>query len=454
MKTYGYEQAKLDLEEVGQEHLLLHYNTLSEEKKIELLEEISSLDFLQFKKQQTLLKAPAEVQKSEYQPFKNCKAWKEKEYSALGKESLQKGVIGVVLVAGGEGSRLGYQGPKGSFSISPVKEKSLFQLIAEKVVAASQMVGVKLPIAVMTSSTNHRQTVDFFKQHALFGLDRSQLSFFEQKDLPLLDKEGNLFLQDVGRIAKGATGNGAFVDHFINSLIYEEWKARGIESFSFIMVDNPLADPFDLELIGYHISNQDEITIKCVERKDPSEKVGLLVVNQNDLPLVVEYSEIGEEASHATCSDGSLLYPLANISLFCMRMDFIERLKECPLPLHLAFKAVNYLNSEGKSVRSKEPIAYKFEQFIFDILPFGKNVHALIYPREECFAPLKNRSGSDSPETVKEALFRRDQKQWKKIAGTEPSNERFELAQEFYYPTKELLAKWKGVECPGKSYII
>ena len=179
--------------------------------------------------------------------------------------------------------------------MTAVKHKSLFQLFAEKTIAASKQAGRPLSIAIMTSPQNHDATIDFFNQHHLFGLEPGQLSFFCQGMLPLLDQEGQLFLENAFSLAEGPDGNGGALHHFYHSGIYQQWQAQGIRHINFVPIDNPLADPFDAELLGCQQRCQNEITIKCTLRRDVQEKVGLLA-RHDGRTIVVEYSEIPEKA--------------------------------------------------------------------------------------------------------------------------------------------------------------
>jgi UDP-N-acetylglucosamine/UDP-N-acetylgalactosamine diphosphorylase len=455
-QQYSDEQAQEKLHNIGQSHLLKYWDHLDGTQKRNLLKEIESLDSDAFHMQQKVLNSQGQNAPFTVEPFHKVLKWEEGSYAKSGLQALQQGKVGVAIVAGGQGTRFGYDGPKGCYPTSQVKNKSLFQLFAEKVLYASIMADVELPLAIMTSSNNHEDTVQFFKSHDYFGLNKQQVSFFQQDDLPFIDTSGNLFLQSSDTIAKGPNGNGAFYQHFVGSGIWEKWNNRGIDTVNFILIDNPLADPFDLELIGCHHSNNNHVTIKCIEREDPYEKVGVIVADDNQNVHVLEYTEIEEEQRLAKDSNGQLVHECANISLFCFDMAFVKTVAENSaefLPYHLAFKATKYLNEKGESVKSKEPIANKYERFIFDILPYATNVNALVYPREECFSPLKNPSGNNSPETVKNALLAKDCKQWTKITQTAPPEQVFELSQAFYYPTAAFRQQWEGVEAPNLSYI-
>lgn len=361
----------------------------------------------------------------------------------LGLQLLKQGVMGCVVLAGGQGTRLHFEGPKGLYPISPVKEKTLFQLIAEKTAAASAWAGTPLPLAIMTSPLNHQNTVSYFEKNHYFGLDPAQVSFFPQEMLPFLDQEGNPFLEDTETVACGPDGNGHVFVHFYENGLWDTWKNRGIRYVNLVLIDNPLADPFDVELLGFQARKEADVVVKCTLRSQPNEKVGLLV-EVDGQPRVIEYSEAPVEQTSLTTSDGSLVYPYANLSLFSFSMDFISLTPTFPMPLHAALKPAKCLST------GKETLAWKFEWFIFDVLPFAKNCKVLAFPRKECFSPLKNAEGPDSPQVVKDALSTHDRELFEAISGTPVLLDPFELSAAFHYPTQELLERWKGRAAPGK----
>ena len=291
-----------------------------------------------------------------------------------------------------------------------------------------------------------------------------------------------------------------------------DWEAKGICYCNTVLIDNPLADPFDAELVGLHHLNKADITIKCVEKKDPEEKVGVLV-KENGVTQIREYSELSEQERRARLENGQfnletavqddkvmqdfdsesllmggdhsqkvkappiksdygskdcvnlssstavsrLKHRCANLSLFCFSLPFIKKADRlgyfATAPLHSAWKAAKYLDQEGIARQSDKPIAWKFETFIFDLLSLTEKNQAILYPREECFAPLKNAAGHNDPESVKMALQARDRSVFAAISGLKPPERPFELSPAFYYPTAELLAKWKGKPLPDTDYI-
>lgn len=360
-------------------------------------------------------------------PLTNYQKAGNSEILLKGRSAFRKGQLGCLILAGGEGTRLGFDGPKGTYPLTRFRKKSLFQLFCEKVQAAGARAGVHVPIAIMTSPLNDAQIKAFFKQHDNFGVGPDDLHFFTQQMLPLLDDdkapiEGH----------NGPDGNGYTLKRFYESRIWEEWDARGIKYVHSMHIDNPLCDPCDEELLGWHIMSEADATIKCIDSKAPDAKMGIIAECEGR-PKVVEYFKVPE----ATLQRFSLF----NTGMFCFSMRFIEACHDKKLPIHLAKK------------RRGDQTVWKQESFIFDLLPFAKKVSVIAYDRSDCFAPLKNKDGVDSPQKVLEAMQQYDRKTIEAITGREAPSFPFELASEFYYPTEELLHQWLGKELSQSEYI-
>lgn len=447
MSSFSYADAAAKLNSIGETHLLNKWSSLNPDQQMVLLKEIEQIDIEIFKRQQAALscylKKKSETANQEWAPFNDFNQAGSESQKRLGKRLIAEGKVGCLLVAGGQGTRLSFDAPKGTFPVSLIKQKSLFQIFAEKTIAASKQAHHLLPLAIMTSPLNHEATLDFFKKHQNFGLADEQLYFFCQPQLPFIDNESHLILKNDFLIAKGPDGNGSSLAAFLNSGIWEIWNHQGIKYVNYILVDNPLADPFDAELIGFHQQNECEITVKCVERAFPDERVGLLVNSEKGVQIV-EYTEIQDQERIALNTDGRLKHRCTNISLFCFSMDFIKRAaSSAALPWHFAHKAVSY----------NGPLGWKFETYIFDYLTLAERVKALLYPRSQCFAPLKNGSGLDSLNTVQEALLQNDKASLESICGHPVNCGIIELDEQFHYPTEEILQKWKGKKGPFEGYI-
>lgn len=445
MHPFSENEAKEKLNLLSQSALLRFWDELKVRERENLLKSIEQIDPHLFQKQRESLHQ-AEPLPRFYTPYTKCKEGIP-EYREKGKELLKAGKCAVVVLAGGSGSRLRFDGPKGCFPLTLVQKKSLYQRLAEKVWAASKQNQVPLEIAFMTSLDNSLATETFFAKHAFFHLSASQVHFFNQSLWPLLSFSGDLFLEAKDKIALGPNGNGVVFNRLIQSGLLEKWKNQGVEFINIIPVDNALADPFDPELLGFHAQQENEFSMRVALRKDRHEKVGV-VVDVGDRPAVVEYSELSEEAKQEEA------HFFANLNLYCFNLSFIERMKEVDLPLHKVKKAAKTLGQEGTTLLPHEVNSWKFEYFLFDHLVLAKKVGLLLSSREEHFAPLKNFEGEDSILTVQAALQMNDRKVYYNLSQMMPPKERvFELAPEFYYPTESMVEHWRGNSLPPTSYI-
>jgi UDP-N-acetylglucosamine/UDP-N-acetylgalactosamine diphosphorylase len=368
--------------------------------------------------------------------------------SKRGEELIAQGKMGCLILAGGQGSRLKSGGPKGFTPVTLIKKKSLFQLLFEKAKAASERAGRPLHIAVMTSPLNHEETTQFLEEHRFFGVSPAVVSVFSQGMLPLLDDRGNQLADAHGKLIEAPNGNGEALHRFFETGIWGKWKKAGVEVVNVVLIDNPLADPFDAELLELHQRQKNEITLKAVLRKNAHESVGVLALDHKRLK-VIEYSELPEEQKGAKNPDGTLRFALANISLMCFSMGFIKKIAHSKLPLHLARKTTTVLMG---SCQETLPV-WKCETFIFDLLDFAKKAGVLVCARENCFSPLKNQSGEASLETVRHALLAFDQKTYEALSGLPAPDREFELDPAFYYPTEQLRAAWSGKPLPTTAYI-
>lgn len=400
---------------------------------------------------QTLVKEAVNGQKQTVAPFTPFYdvAIADASTYLRGYQAIQEGRVGCVVVAGGQGTRLHFSGPKGCFPVTAVKKKSLFQLLAEKVSAASGQAARTLPLAVMTSHANHEDTVAFFRDNAFFGLVPEQVSFFCQGDLPLLDDDGNGFMEDKEVPAVGPDGNGTALYHFVKSGVYDKWRKNGIDVVTFILIDNALADPYDAILVGHHLRDGADLTIKCIARERVDENLGVLV-RRKDGVAVVEYTEMSPDEKVARDPDGAFRHRWANISLFAMNMAFIHNAAQHvdDMPWHVARKSATKYDKTSQKI-----MAWKCEKFIFDAFPYAKKVGAVAFPREGCFAPLKNAEGPDSIATVQEQLQAYDKAVLEAITGLPAPQPPFELHPAFYYPTKVLRGKWRD-RSPTTAYIV
>jgi UDP-N-acetylglucosamine/UDP-N-acetylgalactosamine diphosphorylase len=376
---------------LGQEQLLLKIGHLSSEQKEALLEQLQKYDPALARAQKELVLHPLVHTSTGDAPWQSFEQSGNSEDRASGEELIRQGKVGCLIMAGGQGTRLGYDGPKGAVPVTQVSRKSLFQLFCERTKAAGDRAGCLLPLCIMTSPQNHARTLAFFEAHNYFGLQKGQVTFIEQEMLPLLDDNARWFLDERAKVVEGPDGNGHALHLFYKRGIWKQWKDSGVAWLQVIFVDNALADPFDPEFFGFTARTLAEVALKASLRRSPQEKMGALAMREGGRLKVIEYSEIPE--------DSAAQYLLSNMGMFCFSMECIHRLSQEILPLHLARKTA--------FVAGAQVLVWKCERFIFDLLDHVRSSTVLVCPRELVYAPLKNATGEKSLETVRQALFLR-----------------------------------------------
>jgi UDP-N-acetylglucosamine/UDP-N-acetylgalactosamine diphosphorylase len=395
----------------GQEHVLAFWDELDAEQRAVLEAEIRAIDFSLLERlieEHVLTEPVGKPDLEELEPVAVERA-PSAEALAAGESALAGGEVGVVLVAGGQGTRLGFDGPKGTFGVGPVSNASLFQIHAEKVVALEQRFGRSVPLFIMTSPENHETTKAFFAQHDSFGLGR--VRFFVQGRLPALDRlSGRLLLAEKGRLALSPDGHGGVVRALAardaaGESCLDEMRERGLRTVFYFQVDNALVRVADPAFLGLHRLGGAEMSLKVVEKTDPGERVGI-VASARGKPYVIEYSDLPAVLAERRGPDGGLALSAGSVAIHAFELPFLERLAEggARLPYHRAEKKVPFVDPNGVSVDPEGPNAVKFESFIFDALPLARQVCVVETSRHEEFAPLKNASGTDSPEIARRMI--------------------------------------------------
>ena len=406
----NYSESKKILEANGQEHVLSFWGKLGATARKSLLAQIATIDFKELARCRSMLPSFA-CDASEKKHSKRMAAptapkvakLKGKLYASAveaGARELAAGRVGVLLVAGGQGSRLGYEGPKGAYPIGPVTDKPLFHFHARKVLAKTLKYGKSVPFYVMTSEANYEATVACFKENGWFGLDRKDIFFFKQGMWPGMTEDGKIILDDPGHVFMSPDGHGGLLAALKNSGALADMKKRGVKSVFFFQVDNPLVEIADEAFIGYHVQSKSEYSLKLCAKRDPFEKVGMPMKFGNVFKMV-EYTEMTDEQCKRKGKDGKLYFLYGSPAIHVFDRAFLERESMKPMPLHLAHKKIAYLDSNGEVVKPSAPNAYKFEKFIFDILPDAKKVAFLAFDQKDEFSPVKNAEGADSPATCK-----------------------------------------------------
>jgi UDP-N-acetylglucosamine/UDP-N-acetylgalactosamine diphosphorylase len=409
------------LEKHGQERLLRHWSGLDGGAHAGLAAEIASIDFDQLSRLVVELVKGGEGESADVDtdrgrppevvrlPQTDAERADRRRASEIGEEALAAGEVGVVVVAGGSGTRLGFPGPKGTFPIGPVSSASLFQIHAEKVVALGRRHGKQPPLYVMTSHENHAATVRFFDENDRFGLDH--VRFFVQGRMPAVDlATGEVLLAGPGRIAMSPDGHGGTLAALAEPgegggpSCLAEMADRGVRTLFYFQVDNPMVEVAAPTFIGLHRRADAEMSLKVIEKLDPDEKVGV-VVEIDGRPRIIEYSDLPRPLAEARRQEGQLAYWAGSIAIHVLERSFVERLVGVHrLPFHRAVKKVPYLDRSGELVIPDEPNAVKFERFIFDALPEARGHVIVETDRVVEFEPLKNAVGPDSPATVHQRM--------------------------------------------------
>jgi len=398
------------LRQFGQQHVLAGWDQLPEVQRDELVACLRDLDLAQlarlYQGRDAAYKLPdpkciaplPDILSDEFDP----------EAYDRGQRALAAGQVAALVVAGGQGTRLGFDHPKGVYPVGPVTGKSLFQMHAEKVLARSQRHGAVIPFLVMTSDATHAETVAFFAEHKHFGLPAAHVHFFQQGTMPALDlSTGRLLMEAPGRLFRGPDGHGGTLTALARSGLLQHLADRGVRQVFYFQVDNPLVKIADPQFLGQHLRAGADVSSKVIDKDGPKDKLGNFVLIDGRLSMI-EYSDLPDELATAVDSQGRLRIRAGNPAIHIFDVAFLQRVTAGAadgLPFHLARKKVPYWDpATGLIVQPETENALKFERFIFDVLPLAARHAAVFTSRREEFAPLKNAAGPDSPETVRRAI--------------------------------------------------
>ena len=401
---HNIEEIRNKKKKYNQEHLLNFYDEMEENKQNKLLEQIENIDFELIKSLYDKTKDGIKNEDANIEPIDFIDKYKLNEdykyYEEIGEKAIKAGKLAVVTMAGGQGTRLGHNGPKGTYDIGLDSHKSLFELLLDYIKEQNAKYNVQIPWFIMTSKENNEATIDFFKKNKYFGYEKN-IFFFIQGQLPMIDTEGKILIGEDYLIKEAADGHGGVYESLVKSGMIEKMKQLGAEWVFIGGVDNCLVKMVDPVLMGIAIDKGVTAAGKSVVKANPHEKVGAFC-KKNGKPSVVEYSEITDEMAEATDENGELLYGESHILCNLFNISAIERMGSEPLPYHSAFKKATYIDKDGNKVVPTSPNAFKFEAFLFDAFGEVDDMAILRVKREEEFAPVKNAEGVDSPETARE----------------------------------------------------
>ena len=402
------ETIKKTLKKYSQEHLLDEYEKLDGTKQKQLLDQIEHIDFELINSLYSNTKKEVDVQESKISPIEYLDKDKlngyYKSFQETGEKAIRAGKLAAVTMAGGQGTRLGHNGPKGTFDIGLDSHKSLFELLSDSLKTQGKKYDVTIPWFIMTSEENNEQTIEFFAKHRFFGYEKDKnIFFFKQGELPMVDTEGKILIGENGLIKEAADGHGGIYEALVKNGMTKKMRELGVEWIFIGGVDNCLVKMVDPVLMGIAIQKHVTAAGKSVVKANPHEKVGAFC-KKNGRPSVVEYSEITDEMAEATDENGELLYGESHILCNLFNISAIERMGSQPLPYHSAFKKATYIDKDGNKVVPDKPNAFKFEAFLFDAFGEVDDMAILRVKREEEFAPVKNAdsAGVDCPSTARE----------------------------------------------------
>ena len=384
-----------------QEHIAAHMKKLPEAQQLSMVKQIEDLDFSVLSADET------NEERGSFEPL-FAKTLSEIQsdsdrYTEIGIKAIKEGKVGAVLLAGGQGSRLGFDHPKGMFNIGVERELYIFECLINNLLDVTRMAGAYIPLFIMTSAENNEETREFFEKHNYFGYSSENVWFFIQEQLPTVDTNGKLMLADNGKILTAPNGNGGWYASMAKTGMLKAVQDAKIEWLNVFAVDNVLQRIADPCFIGAVIDSGKVSGAKVVAKAAPEEKVGVLCL-EDGKPSIVEYYEMTDEMLNSREPDGTLSYNYGVILNYLFRVDRLNKTLSVKLPLHRAFKKIKYMDESGRMVVPEEPNAYKFETLVLDMVKLQDDCLAYEVDRSKEFAPVKNKNGVDSVDTARELL--------------------------------------------------
>lgn len=401
------EEAILKLEKYEQNHIITILEKLDNEKQEKLVDQILKLDFEQIMNLYENTKVKNNKITGKIEPINvvdksKIEIEEKNRLSNVGRKIIKTGNYAVVTMAGGQGTRLGFNGPKGTFKLDIGKNgKYIFEILADTLIKAAKEYEFESYWYIMTSKDNNEDTIKFFENNNYFGYSKEKVKFFSQGTLPLLSKEGKLLVGKDFKIREASDGNGGVYGALKKTGILEDMKEKNIKWIHICGVDNIMVNMADPVFLGMAIDKKVPIASKSIPKMYPEEKVGVFC-RRDSKPSIIEYIELSNEMIQAKNSKQELLYGDANIVSHLLNIDAVSKIADKKLEYHLAIKKNAYINEDLQEVIPNEPNSYKFEAFIFDGFKFLDDMAVLRVKREEEFSPIKNAKGADSPETAKE----------------------------------------------------
>ncbi len=403
-------KAKEILKMYNQEHLLQFYNELTEVQKSNLLNQIMSINFeeilyLYEKSKTNVLDTTEEAEPVKYMIKDNLKDNKLKKFTNSGIKAIKSGKVGVITLAGGQGTRLGLNAPKGTFCLDTTPPISLFEILCNYIKNFSLKFNVSIPWFIMTSTNNYFDTINFFERNNYFGYDKNDIFFFTQDNLPVINIDKKLVLSEIYKVNFASNGNGNLFTALKKSNLIKTMEQKKLEWLFVGGVDNVLLNPLDPVFIGYTINSKCKVGSKTLFKKSPSDKSWVFAI-KNGKPTIIDCEMFTEEISELTDNKGNYLYRETNMLAHLFHIDAITKMSTINLPYHRAFRKNAFVNEEGMKEVPEKPNIYKFEQFVFDAFSYFDNIALLRVNEEEEFAPIKSFTGPHNPEIALERYER------------------------------------------------
>ena len=402
----NYEKAKETLKEYHQEHLLNFYDELNNEEREALINQICHINFEQILNLYEASKTDEIIPHNVIEPL----AYKVKNqlsqdeityYEEISKDIIVNSKYAVVTLAGGQGTRLGYKGPKGTFELDIKPKKSLFEILCDKLKEANKKHNITIPWYIMTSIYNDEATKRFFEERNYFGYPKDMIVFFKQSELPLIDITGNLILEETYKIKEASNGNGDVFNCMKRYNILEDMKKKQIEWVFFSGVDNVLLEIVDPLLLGLTIRHHKLVASKTLLKKNVNDK-DWIFASKNGKPSIIDSCHLTDDMKNSKDKDGNYLYREINMLAHLFHISALDKIIDISLPYHRAFKKNTFVNDEGMKQVPETPNTFKFETFIFDAFSLFDNIELLRVEEDEEFAPIKDFNGFYNPERAKE----------------------------------------------------
>ena len=400
------EQAEQLLKNNNQIKVLKILENIDNDKKEELANQILKVNFEQVKRlfnnTEKKIKGQDKIEPIKYVDKNKINSKQKQEIEKIGERIIRQNQYAVVTMAGGQGTRLGWKGPKGTFKLDVGENgKYIFEILANSLKSKTSKYGKEIYWYIMTSIDNNDETIRFFEEHNYFGYNKEKVKFFTQNILPLLDFDGNILIDSKLNVKEASDGNGGVFIALKNSKMIEDMKLHNIKWVYVCGVDNIMANMVDEVLLGLAIKNNVPSASKSVKKAYPEERVGIFC-KKNGKPAIIEYIDMDRKMIYAEDENGELLYGESNIVGHLFNVETLEKMAEYDFEYHCAKKKNSFLDENLKEVVPQEPNTLKFEAFIFDGFEYIEDMVILRVNREEEFAPIKNEKGVDSPETAKE----------------------------------------------------